>query len=629
MSSFFKELKRRNVVRVGIAYSIVCWLAVQIGEAVLPGFGAPDWVFKTLVLFLALGFPFVLIFAWAFELTPDGLKKTRDVDVTSSVTSSTARKINAVIMVSLVLALGYFIWERQGLIEAVNQSSSPVAATESEPTPNPTASESPAEVEEPVQRRSIAVLPFVNMSSDDEQEWFADGLTEEILNSLAKMPDLLVAARTSAFKFKGSTEDIPTIAASLGVEHILEGSVRRSGDRLRVTAQLIRANDGFHLWSENYDRELDDIIQIQEEVAVEIADALDIAMDPGALARMVSAGTASVPAYEEYLKGLADFGGAIASGDEYLMISALEAYENAVELDPEFASAHRGIANIWSAQTSETLIFGNLEALADEDAMAHYMEAIDKAIEFEDSEIQRTAYRADKARLELNFLRAEQLNTSYLEQMPLDSRAHFTQMSLLRELGYYDQLEASIERYFELNTFTSGAVNGTLTALLDIDRPDLLRQYVDMALVQFADDVNILYQVHRAQLWLSDVDGAAKVMPVILASDLDEANKHLVTLRQACAERDYDKAARIYERGLDAYADEVSIVWISHTIMARDEAARDALMPYDDAEDFVTLADFLSYGRFDATAFPNFHAMLESRGVEPHPPRPVPFRCEI
>ena len=236
MSSFFKELKRRNVVRVGIAYSIVCWLAVQIGEAVLPGFGAPDWVFKTLVLFLALGFPFVLIFAWAFELTPEGLKKTRDVDVTSSVTSSTARKINAVIMVSLVLALGYFIWERQGLIEAVNQSSSPVAATESEPAPNPTASESPAEVEEPVQRRSIAVLPFVNMSSDDEQEWFADGLTEEILNSLARMPDLLVAARTSAFKFKGSTEDIPTIAASLGVEHILEGSVRRSGDRLRVTA---------------------------------------------------------------------------------------------------------------------------------------------------------------------------------------------------------------------------------------------------------------------------------------------------------------------------------------------------------------------------------------------------------
>ena len=118
-------------------------------------------------------------------------------------------------------------------------------------------------------------------------------------------------------------------------------------------------------------------------------------------------------------------------------------------------------------------------------------------------------------------------------------------------------------------------------------------------------------------------------MPVILASDLDEANKHLVTLRQACAERDYDKAARIYERGLDAYADEVSIVWLSHTIMSRDDAARDALVPYDEAEDFVTLADFLSYGRFDATAFPNFHAMLESRGVEPHPPQPVPFRCEI
>jgi TolB-like protein len=627
MSSFFTELKRRNVVRVGIAYVILCWLAVQVAEAVLPGFGAPEWIFKTLVFLLAIGFPFVLIFAWAFELTPDGLKKTRDVDITTSVTSSTAKKINALIIGSLVLALGYFVWERQALIEAANQPAAIADSTVDEAVPTETADEE--EVVESAKRRSIAVLPFVNMSSDAEQEWFADGLTEEILNSLARTPDLLVAARTSSFKFKGSNEDIPTIAAALGVEHVLEGSVRRSGDRLRVTAQLIRAHDGFHLWSQNFDRTLDDVIEIQEQVAIEIADALDTAMDPAALARMVSTGTASVPAYEEYLKGLADFGAAQATGDEYLMLSALEAFEKAVALDPEFASAYRRIALIWSAQISETLIFGDLEALKDEDAMGRYTAAIDKAIEFENSDVQRMAYRADKAHKDLNFLRAVQLNTDYLEQMPLDSPAHFTQMSLLRELGYYDQLEDAIERYYDLNSFSSGAVNGTLTALLDIDRPDLLRQYIDMALEQFGDDVNILYQVQRAQLWLGDIDGAAQVMPIILASDLADENKHLVALRQACAERDYAKATRLFERGLETFADDLSIVWLSNTIMGRDEEATKALMHYEETDNFVALADFLSYGRFDATQFPNFHAMLESRGVEPHPPLPVPFRCEI
>ena len=284
MSSFFTELKRRNVVRVGIAYAIVCWLAVQIGEAVLPGFGAPEWVFKTLVLFLGIGFPLVLIFAWAFELTPDGLKKTRDVEAAASVTSTTAQKINAVIMVSLVLAVVYFVWERQELIDAANVPAESFTDAAVLPSTESTVDESEDEMVVAAQRRSIAVLPFVNMSSDAEQEWFADGLTEEILNSLARTPDLLVTARTSAFKYKGSNEDIPTIAEALGVEHVLEGSVRRSGDRLRVTAQLIRASDGFHLWSENFDRELDDVIKIQEEVAIKIADALDTAMDPEALA---------------------------------------------------------------------------------------------------------------------------------------------------------------------------------------------------------------------------------------------------------------------------------------------------------------------------------------------------------
>jgi TolB-like protein len=247
MSNLLDELKRRNVVRVGAAYLIVAWVLAQIADLGLENFGAPEWVIKTILFLLVLGFPLALFFAWAFELTPEGLKREKDVDRSKSITPLKDRKLDFFIIDrkldffiigALLVALGYFVWERQSLVDEVESAMTPVA-TEAEDTSAP-----------PRNERSIAVLPFVNMSSDPEQEWFADGLTEELLNALARAPDLLVAARTSSFKFKGTTEDIPTIAKALGVAHILEGSVRRGRDRLRVTAQLVRASDGFHLWSQ-------------------------------------------------------------------------------------------------------------------------------------------------------------------------------------------------------------------------------------------------------------------------------------------------------------------------------------------------------------------------------------------
>jgi TolB-like protein len=626
MTTFFRELKRRNVVRVGIAYVIVCWLVVQIAEAVLPGFGAPDWIFKTLVFLLAIGFPLVLIFAWAFELTPEGLKKTTEVSEATSIASTTGRKINAIIIASLAVALVYFIWDRQQLIDAANNSGNRAATTEASTAVETTTATVESAREN---RRSIAVLPFVNMSSNKEQEWFADGLTEEILNSLARTPDLLVAARTSSFKYKESHDDIPTIAAELGVEHVLEGSVRRSGERLRVTAQLIRASDGFHLWSETYDRTMDDVIEIQEQVAIEIADALETAMNPQELARMVSAGTRSVAAYEAYLQGLAGYGSALATGDEYEMASGLEAFERAIAADPEFSLAYRQIAVFWSAQTSQTLIFGDISDLPEDELLSRYHEAIDNAIRFEENPIRRKGYGADKARMELRFLQALRLNTEYLEEMPLDFDAQFLQMNLLRELGRYDELIETIERIYELSIPDSAVINGSITALLDVNRPDLLRHYNEIAVRKLGDDVNVLYQSHRALLWLGDIDGAAPLVPVILSSDLAESNKHLVMLRQACAEGDTAKARRLYERGLVEFADAPSIVWLSHTIMSREEEAVQTLMPFDDANDFTALADFMSYGRFDATRYPNFLALLETQGIEPSPPQPVPFRCRI
>jgi TolB-like protein len=287
--NFFAELKRRNVVRVGIAYILIGWVLAQVAEFAFENFGAPDWVLKTVVTLLLLGLPLALFFAWTFEMTPDGIKREEDVDRSQPGRTSARRTLDYVIIAALVFALGYTWWSRQPVEAPASPSTQAVVSEEDDVEQKAT------------DLRSIAVLPFVNMSSDQAQEWFSDGLTEEILNALARTPDLLVAARTSSFKYKNSDEDVPTIAAALGVAHILEGSVRSARDRLRVKAQLIRASDGFHLWSQTYDREPEDVIRIQEDIAIEIAKALETAMDPEALARMVSSGTSSVPAYNAYL----------------------------------------------------------------------------------------------------------------------------------------------------------------------------------------------------------------------------------------------------------------------------------------------------------------------------------------
>ena len=235
--SLFAELSRRNVIRVGIAYAIIGWVLAQIAEFAFENFGAPDWVLKSIVVILLLGLPLALFFAWAFEMTPDGIKREVEVDRSQSIVSQTGRKLDRTIIAVLVVALGWFSFDKFSGDAELAPPTEPVEQLAVDQT----------------QEKSVAVLPFVAMSSGPDDEYFADGLTEEILNSLAQLPELLVTARTSAFSFKGQDLPVQEIAAVLGVNHIVEGSVRRSGERLRVTAQLIRADDGFHLWSENYD----------------------------------------------------------------------------------------------------------------------------------------------------------------------------------------------------------------------------------------------------------------------------------------------------------------------------------------------------------------------------------------
>jgi TolB-like protein len=314
LSQLFQELKRRNVFRVGLAYLAIAWLVLQVSDIVLDTIAAPDWLMKALMFFLAIGFPIAVLFAWAYEMTPEGIKREADVDRSASITQQTGQKLNRTIIAVLVVAVGFLLADKFML-----------------PKPGPIT----------VTDKSVAVLPFVAMSRGEDDEYFADGLTEEILNSLTRVPELLVTARTSAFHFKGQDIPIPEIADSLGVAHVVEGSVRRDGDRLRVTAQLIRAADGFHLWSRNYDRGMADTFGVQTDIAEEISSALGVVLDDTQLALMRDAGVREPEAFIALQKGFEAFDAAHGTAEQIDLLREANAwFEKALEIQPGISDAH-------------------------------------------------------------------------------------------------------------------------------------------------------------------------------------------------------------------------------------------------------------------------------------------------
>mgnify|MGYP001827649540 FL=1 len=327
--SFFTELKRRNVYRVGIAYAIVSWLVLQIIDVVEPIIGIPEWVPKLILVLLAIGLPLALIFAWAYEMTPEGLKRENEVDRTKSITNETGQRLNRIIIGVLAVAVVILLADRYFLGAESPQSPTPqvVAA----------ADEAAAATTEVTQTKapSIAVLPFMNMSADESSVYFSDGLADTLLHMLAQIREIRVAARTSSFQFRDQNTDITKIAESLNVATILEGSVQRAGNKIRVTAQLIEADTGYHLWSANFDRDLDDIFAIQDEIASEVVAALKISLLGESAEKLTEHGTESVTAYTEYLLGIADI-------NEYTFDSLRRAEQrllNALDADPDYALA--------------------------------------------------------------------------------------------------------------------------------------------------------------------------------------------------------------------------------------------------------------------------------------------------
>jgi len=331
---FFEELKRRNVIRVTSAYAVIGWVLAQVAEFAFETFGAPDWALKSLVILLLLGLPLVVFFAWAFEFTPEGIKRDSEVDHSRSAGAPMGRKLDRAIIVVLLVALGWFAWDRTSTdTDDESATTTPVETVEPADQGN---GETP-----PAAEKSVAVLPFAAMSSGPDDGYFADGLTEEILNSLAGLPELLVTARTSAFSFKGKDLPVQEIAAALQVRHIVEGSVRRSGDQLRVTAQLIRAEDGFHLWSDTYDRDAGDTFGIQTDIAAKIATALDVVLDDRRHAQMARAKIRNPEAFVAYQKGRELFAKAHGELPQLPTLEKANAYfDQAIQLEPGFHDAY-------------------------------------------------------------------------------------------------------------------------------------------------------------------------------------------------------------------------------------------------------------------------------------------------
>ena len=318
--SLFTELKRRNVIRVGLAYAVLSWLLLQVGDVLFEALRLDDSALTVMLVILGLGFIPVVIFAWVYELTPEGVKRESDIDRSQSIAPQTGHRLNITIVALLVGALALYAWES-------------FIAKDSPGTPTVAAS--------PAGERSIAVLPFADMSAEGDQAYFGDGIAEELLNVLAQADNLKVAARTSSFKFRGDEHDIGEIGTALNVATVLEGSVRKVGNQVRITAQLIDVAGGYHLWSETYDRELDNILAVQDDIAESIADALklELQLQPDSGTARAETGAA----YDLYLRGRELAREPSKAG----LMRALQYYEEALAIDPDFAPAHGAVASAW------------------------------------------------------------------------------------------------------------------------------------------------------------------------------------------------------------------------------------------------------------------------------------------
>jgi TolB-like protein len=483
--NFFAELKRRNVYKVAIAYAVVGWLVIQIGSTILPTFHAPEWVVQTLIVIVALGFPIALIIAWAFEMTPEGMKRTEDVQPDEKIPQWSRRKFAAFILVVVICAAALLVFKLVGTARW---------AVRSDDTNDGRRSAASL----PIAEKSIAVLPLVNQSGDPNQEYFSDGLSEELINVLGQIRELRVIGRNSSFRFKGKGEDSRAIGEALRVANILEGSVRKAGDRVRISVQLVDTANDSQRWSQTYDRELKDVFAVQEEIAKSVGEYLRATLLGSVTNALARPSNVNLDAYNAYLQGKFYFAQRNATGDA----KALTSFEEAIRLDPNYAEAYFALARCHSSHAFFEGVKGREEyelarertlravalkpGLAEAQAqLAYYDIMVDWDIAAADHRL-ATLSSEETVTLAMRSLvrraRGDTEGSIALQRRVIDSDplwvTWYTNLaSTLTQLGQYDAAESAIRKGMELQP---GAQNIhsqlSLLALLRVQAEVALRE---------------------------------------------------------------------------------------------------------------------------------------------------------
>jgi TolB-like protein len=467
--SLFSELKRRNIFRVALLYLVASWMILQVADTGVSLLGLPGWTGKFVFLLLVIGFPLVMVFTWVYEITPEGIRREQDVEHDASTTDATARKLNIAVVVLLLLALGGMVADRLIPEDTVTANSAAVEA------PDPAG---PSE-------QSIAVLPFVNMSADDDNEYFSDGLSEELLNLLARIPELQVAARTSTFIFKNSKASIPEIASNLQVAHVLEGSVRKSGENIRITAQLIKASNGYHLWSKSWDRKLTDVFAIQDEIAAAVVAALKVTL----LGESPHARVTDAHAYELYLqsKALAN-----VSTRESLEKAAL-LLNDALAIDPDYAVAWSELGTIQINQVGLGFVPRQI-------GFERARTSIERALQVEPDNAPAISGLGWIAMYhEWDFSKAAQLLRKARELEPGNVSVLNAAATLASTFGQRDQKISLLEAAIELDPFALNVLSNLAIAYLNAGRLDDAAERIDdMRAVEPGS-----FWVTNAEAWLT------------------------------------------------------------------------------------------------------------------------------
>jgi TolB-like protein/predicted Zn-dependent protease len=418
LGNFFSELKRRNVYKVAVAYAVVAWLLIQAASILFPTFEAPAWVMKVFVLVVVLGFLPALICSWAFEITPEGIKLESEIEPNKSITRRTGRKIVAVTIALAVVAAGLFVYQ---LVRSKSDTpSSPATAT--------------------IANKSIAVLPFDNLSRDPDNAYFCEGVQDEILTRLAKVADLKVISRTSTQHFKSTPDNLPQIAKQLGVAHILEGSVQKANDQVRVNVQLINALTDAHLWADTYDRKLTDIFAVESEIAKTIAETLQARLTGSERSSIAKTPTVNPEAYELYLKGR--FFSEKRTGAD--LRKSIEYYDQAIAKDPGYPLAYVGLAD-------SHLLLTAYGAISTKEAASPARAALKKALALDDSLAQAHASSGLLANLELDLNRAITELERAIQLNPNYATAHHWIALPLMAIGQSDRAIVEGKRAIELD----------------------------------------------------------------------------------------------------------------------------------------------------------------------------------